>query len=214
MVFQNDTTTRHDKGTDMDSLDKQIKDYLAREKAVFKPANRFQDASSAEEIARFINDELEGEALSRMLRQLKEDPEMQKLVREARLLTARVHEADKTLVPTDWERQAKGIFSNKANVSCPHCGKAITPFKKPVGRQNLTNFLWLAASAASFITSFFYHHYFYQCLALALFFGIKWVLDRRSTKTQILIYKALKDEESPKHSRDLPSSCDTIKHHA
>ena len=105
--------------------------------------------------------------------------------------------------PLEWVQKAKNLFSKRAIIQCPHCRKPITPFKKPLKTQNLINLFWLALSAASFLCSFVTRRYFFQCLALALFFGIKWAVDQKATKTQILIYKALKDEDPSVHSRDL-----------
>ena len=108
--------------------------------------------------------------------------------------------------PSEWVERAKNLFPKPATVQCPYCRKPITPFKKPLKTQTLTNLLWLVLSVVSFAGSFVYRRYFFQCLALALFFGIKWAIDLRSTKTQILIYKALKDEDPGVHSRDLHKS--------
>ena len=108
--------------------------------------------------------------------------------------------------PLEWVEQAKGLFPKPATAQCPYCRKPITPFKKPLKTQSLINFLWLALSMVSFAGSFVIRRYFFQCLVLALFFGIKWAIELKSTKTQILIYKALKDESSDVHSRDLHKS--------
>ena len=108
--------------------------------------------------------------------------------------------------PLEWVQEAKNLFPKPASVRCPYCMKPITPFKKPLKTQNLINFLWLVLAAAAFAGSFVYRRYFFQCLALALFFGIKWVIDIKLTRTQILIYKALKDEDPGVHSRDLHKS--------
>ena len=106
--------------------------------------------------------------------------------------------------PAEWVNDAKKLFPKPASIQCPYCRKPITPFKKPLQNQNLANFLWLALSASAFLSSFVYRRYFFQCLALALFLGIKWAVDQKSTKTQILIYKALKDADTGVQSRDLP----------
>ena len=105
--------------------------------------------------------------------------------------------------PLEWIQEAKNLFPKPVIIQCPYCRKPITPFKRPLKTQNLINLLWLALSAVSFLCSFVARGYFFQCLALALFFGIKWAVDQKATKTQILIYKALKDDETATHHRDL-----------
>lgn len=110
---------------------------------------------------------------------------------------------DRDNPPPEWVVRAKDMFPKPEAVQCPYCRKPITPFKKSLKTQNLINFLWLALSVAAFAGSFIFRRYFFQCLALSLFFGIKWAIDLKATKTQILIYKALKDEDPDVHSRDL-----------
>ncbi|PIU40195.1 MAG: hypothetical protein COT00_02950 [Candidatus Omnitrophica bacterium CG07_land_8_20_14_0_80_50_8] len=97
--------------------------------------------------------------------------------------------------PSEWIEEAKKLFSKSTGVQCPYCKKSITPFKKPLGAQKLYNICWLTLATISVIGSFLFYRYFFQFLAVALFFGIKWIVDQKSTTTQILIYKALKDEE-------------------
>ncbi len=77
---------------------------------------------------------------------------------------------------------------------CPHCGKPITPFKGG-GMSGSWSQLWLVAAGAVLIASFFLRPYFMQFLVLALLFGFKGIVDQRARKTQILIYKALSEEE-------------------
>ncbi len=90
------------------------------------------------------------------------------------------------------------------DIACPHCGKKITSFKKPLSRQYLWNALWLVTAAAGLGLSFVFKRYFLQFLVVSLLAGFKWIVDQKAMKTQILIYKALKEEsESPSRSRDL-----------
>ncbi|MBI3253082.1 MAG: hypothetical protein HYZ52_07255 [Candidatus Omnitrophica bacterium] len=67
--------------------------------------------------------------------------------------------------------------------------------RKPAARRRLSNFLWAGFSVVMFAFSFLFRRYFLQCLALAVVSGIKWIVDQRVTKTQIMIYKALETEE-------------------
>jgi hypothetical protein len=98
-------------------------------------------------------------------------------------------------VPRTLKHRVKGFFKDKHRADCPHCGKPITPFKKPVKRLALTSLLWLGLSLLGFGLSFVFPHYFMQCLALGVLAGAKWIVDQRALKTQILIYKALQEEK-------------------
>lgn len=186
----------------MHLLDEQIKDYFEHVVPML-PEEGLKPVPSTEEFCRFLLDRLEGKDLDDFLDYLKAHPEAQKMITRARNMLNTVDQAERQKVPSGWKRQAKDLVLKQPNVRCPHCGKSITPFKKPIGRQNIYNILWLLAATVSFLASFYYRRYFYQCLALALFFGVKWIFDRKATRTQILIYKALKDDLASVHSRDL-----------
>ena len=88
---------------------------------------------------------------------------------------------------------------------CPHCGKAITPFKKPLAAQRFWNIVWILAALASFGLSFIVPRYFLQLVAAAVLFGVKCLIDQRATKTQVLIYKALQEESESFHRHQTPS---------
>ena len=113
-------------------------------------------------------------------------------------------EWDKNLppAPEDAVNKAKRLMASPS-FNCPHCGKPITPFKKPIKRQAFLNILWLCLGVGAFLLSFVFPRYFFQYLVVALLFGIKWVIDQKSAKTQILIYKALKEEDSSGRLKDL-----------
>ena len=187
----------------MDKLDKQILEYLEREAANLKGEARISEAPSTEEYCQFLHEELEGEALKKILQYLRNNPAAQKMIAQARRLVSQEKEANMPWPPADWVKKAKDLMPKNMDISCPHCGKGITPFKKPAKKQNLFNWLWLALCVTAFSISFIYRHYFFQCLAAAVLFGIKAIIDLKSTKTQILIYKALKEEEGHTRSKDL-----------
>jgi len=110
-------------------------------------------------------------------------------------------------VPEPLVARAKALMPGRPGVPCPHCGKPITPFKKPLRSQRLWNALWLALAAGSFALSFAFPGYFVQCVAAGFLFGVKWIVDQKAAKTQILIYKALQEEGSKEaSSRDLHRS--------
>ena len=88
---------------------------------------------------------------------------------------------------------------------CPHCGKPITPFKKPLTSQRFWNAVWMLSAAAALGLSFVAPRYFVQWVALAVLFGVKFIIDQRATKTQILIYKALAEDSESFHRHQTPS---------
>ena len=107
-------------------------------------------------------------------------------------------------VPQELIRKVKNLMNATRRVSCPHCGKGITPFKKPIAKQFFWNIIWLSGAAAAFAFSFVFRRFFLQFLVAALLFGVKWIVDQKAARTQILIYKALKEnQETLPKSRDL-----------
>ena len=83
---------------------------------------------------------------------------------------------------------------------CPHCGKPVTPFKNG-GIPGPWNLLWFVSAGVSLALSFYFKPYFMQFLVLTLLLGYKGIVDQRALKTQILIYKALSDEEGGRRHR-------------
>ena len=109
--------------------------------------------------------------------------------------------------PRSAVERAKALMPGRPGAACPHCGKAITPFKRPLQNQRLWNALWLGLAAGSFALSFVFPRYFIQWVALSVLFGVKWIVDQRAARAQILIYKALQAEEKEKPAgRDLHRS--------
>ena len=121
--------------------------------------------------------------------------------RVAKKLFPRMQEADKEVVPEALLARVRSQISRAETVNCPYCQKPITPFKKPLSRQKLLNFLWLAAGIGFFLFSFVIRQYFIQWVALGVLCFLKWIVDQKATKTQILIYKALSEsgEEKTRH---------------
>ena len=121
----------------------------------------------------------------------------------ARELYTRHAESEAQKVPSAALIQAKDLMNPSRRFACPHCGKAITPFKKPLSTQRIWNAVWLAGFALCFLLSFVFSRFFLQFLAAAVLLGVKWIVDQKVTRTQILIYKALKESEEKIHSRDV-----------
>lgn len=184
----------------MDKIDALIKDYLKRRSV---PGRRESPAyPDAGVLYAYLADELKGGELERFVELLKNDAETQSLVSRARELFEASGGWEGEKVPSELVQRAQGLMKPKGpSGSCPHCGKPITPFKKPLSAQRWIGAAWLLLAAAAFGLSFVFRFYFMQCLAVALLAGIKGVLEMRAMKTQILIYKALSDDAGSEQGR-------------
>ena len=189
----------------MDRIDSDLKNYLSGALKGLGGADRQKaEYPSTEDFYLFITDQLGGEALDKMVSHLKNHPADQTLVLKARNLLSNEKAAEEGKVPYTAIQRAKSLMGGKAGLTCPHCGKPITPFNKPARNQFLWNVVWLFSGVIAFALSFVFRQYFLQFLVLTLLFGVKWMVDQKAAKTQILIYKALKEEErGANHSRDL-----------
>lgn len=178
----------------MDSVDVKLKEYLEKERQRFGMGQR-DLCPATEDFYQFIMDELKGERLEKMLRHLRSCAQDQELVIKARQLLGDEAAAQGQKVPSGLIQTTKDLFRKATQLSCPHCGKAITPFKKSPQKQFWLNGVWLCLAVTSFLLSFVFRRYFFQCLAVAVLFGVKWIVDQKAVKTQILIYKALTEGE-------------------
>lgn len=180
----------------METLDLKLKAYLERERALLGGGRRPGAYPDTGELVQFLNNKLKGAELDRMLEHLRVSPEDRALIEKARLLTEAESASAQGEVPRALVARAKGLVKpvSKGASSCPHCGKAITPFKGPLAAQKLKNAAWLVGAVVSFGLSFKYPHYFVQFLVVTLLFGVKFIVDQKATKTQILIYKALESD--------------------
>ncbi len=186
----------------MDILDNEIREFLSRNRSLAGRERHEDVFPTAEELYLFVTDALDEKALQRMLNYLRNHPEDYELVKKARELLQRGAESESQEVPRRLLMKAGNLMGRQEALSCPHCGKPITPFRKGASRSLAMSALWLGASAASFTLSFVWPRYFFQWLVLALFFGFKWAVDQRARKTQILIYKALQEESKAGHRED------------
>ncbi len=89
---------------------------------------------------------------------------------------------------------------------CPICGVAIAPPKKSLlflfaRRQGITELLrahiWFLLGLAAMTASFFVRRYFMQCIAIAVIFGAKWILDQAHFRIYNDILKSLKKDSIP-----------------
>ncbi len=183
----------------MERIDHKLKAYLESSRGVLPANDRLDAYPAVEDYRLFITGALEGQALERMLAHLKSDPDAQKLVRGARALIEASAEASSQDVPAGAEARVRALVKRSPQVRCPHCGQGITPFKKPLAVQRAWSWAWAAGACISFALSFVFPYRYMQFLALTLLFGVKWIVDRRAQKTQILIYKALAENKETPH---------------
>ena len=120
------------------------------------------------------------------------------LVKTVRKLLPKTDESQNEKVPATLLEKVRSRIPGGPSALCPHCHQAITPFKKPLSRQKLLNGLWLLAGCALFAISFFHKRFFMQWVALGALCIAKWIVEQKSTKTQILIYKALSEDTQEK----------------
>lgn len=119
-------------------------------------------------------------------------------------------DAENENVPVDLVARAKALLPGTNRLSCPHCAKPITPFKTPLAGQKVKNAVWAILAIVCFAGSFVIPKYFFQFLVAFLFFGFRWIVDQKATKTQIFVYKTLSDREDSEPKRRDGS---TIAHH-
>lgn len=90
--------------------------------------------------------------------------------------------------------KAKGMFekgefkSFSGSLWTPRLKKELPPQKNLASRRK--SWGWLAAAIISFLCSFFFRRYFIQFSVATLFFGIKWIVETRTTKVLIAIRDA------------------------
>ena len=186
-----------------DKIELLIKKYLEGQAKQLTGRRENVNYPSSLDLYHYLNEELEGAELERMLGFLKNNEEGQELVIRAREIMQDQDEWEKETVSPDMVKKAKALMSSntKNSVPCPHCGKPITPFKKPPSSQKWTNFAWLVLAIGSLALSFVFHHYFIQFLVVTALAGMKYIVEMRASKTQILIYKALTGEHGPEQHR-------------
>ena len=183
----------------MDAIEKEIKNIIEKERLAAGLGRRFDPAYPTEkDFYLFVTDNLSGAELDKMINHLKNHPEDQQLVATVRELLARLEEAQNETVPSGLLESVRSRIPQSGVVACPYCKKAITPFKKPLHRQKFLNLLWLAAGSGFFLLSFSLRRFFIQWTALGMLCVAQWIIDQKSTKTQIMIYKALSEEADPK----------------
>ena len=185
----------------MDKIDALIKNYF--EKQSTGVSGHREDALYPDTgvLLAYLDGKLHGEEQERMLVFLRNNADAQELVSRARELVGSERGWEGEKVPADLMEKAKALMRPKSAGACPHCGKAITPFKKPLAVQRWANLAWLLLAAGSFGGSFAFPRYFMQFLVVTVLAGVKGIAEMRATKTQILIYKALSEDPASEQHR-------------
>ncbi len=180
----------------MDRSELLLRDYL-REMKLSVPRGVLGAIPDTEDFILYCQDELQGESLERFERCLAANKLVQDMVLEAkRLMEEEIPEKE---IPVGLAEKAKGLMPVSGRTApCPHCGKSITPFKRSAADQKWVNLAWMLLMAISFFLSFVFRRYFVQFLVITVLAGVKWIVEMRASKTQIMIYRALsEDSEQP-----------------
>lgn len=175
----------------MDELDRLFQRHLG-------PSGAARGPLTDEDVRLFVENKLEGARLESVLERLAQNPDDREWVLAVRRRLAESAQIQSERVGEGLVRAASGNpISRLGSASCPHCGKAITPFKKSPDRQKLLLGLWAAIGLSAFVLSFMFPRYFLQCLTVTVLAGCKWIVDQRALKAQILVYRALSG--APEH---------------
>lgn len=172
--------------------DKWIKDAL-------RPAPDAADRSdiATEDLARYVDGRMGEEEERALLERLNSDRPLQDLILSLR--EGGVPDADRTDVPADWMRRAKALSTGAPDgLECPHCHRQISAAQSAVlRRRKWLTYAWLGGCLLSFAASFWVPRYFVQWTVLAALLGLKWILDARTVRSQVLIYRALQEGGTP-----------------
>ncbi len=185
----------------MDKTEKYIKDYLRDKKVMAGTKRGDLFVPDFDAFYGYCQDELKDEAFQRVQDYIVANPWAQEMVLTAKRLTREA--GTEKEIPAGLESRAKNLKSAASLTGqCPHCGKAITPFKKPLSKQKWLNLGWFVLAIAVYGLSFAFKRYFMQCLVVCLLAAVKGIVEAKATKTQIMIYKAI-SEEPDGHSHRL-----------
>ncbi len=183
----------------MDPIEQEIKSFVVQKRLSEGLGRRpTADYPTEQDFYRFVTDQMRDPELAKMLDHLTRHPADQDVAASARKLLTRMSEADTQTVPKDLLARVRSRIPASGSVLCPHCQKPFTPFKKPLARQRLLNVLWAAAGISFFFVSFLDRGHFVQWSALGALCLMKWIVDSKNTKTQILVYKALSESAADK----------------
>lgn len=147
---------------------------------------------SVETLGKYVSGVLEGDELYNVGRHIKSCNFCKELTEGALLYSA-------------YENQIKiDAVSDKVK----NKAKSLHPLYKTKGRKTmnyLKSNIWFLLFLVSLMASFFIPEYFLQFLILAVIFGLKWVFNKESVRTLIMIYNAWKkhDKEGDKDLEEI-----------
>lgn len=150
-----------------------------------------------EDLARYVDGRMGEEEERALLERLNADRSLQELILSLRESGGSgASEAD---VPLEWTRRAQALATGLTHgLECPHCHRQISAAHGAVlNRRRWAAYAWLGACALSFAASFCVPRYFVQWTVLAALLGLKWMLDARTVRSQVLIYRALQERSVP-----------------
>lgn len=176
----------------MDPFEAKIRESFAAQRAGARPAGVYPDA---EDFLRYLTGKMSPEEEDRMVLHLSSNAEDQAFVLRARRMLGSADRPVSALVPQRLIRAAQALRSPDL---CPHCGKAL-PLRKPSPPRAWMKNTLLGSALAAFTLSFVFPRHFLQWLALAVVLGVKWAIDLKAFRTQLLIYKAITDEPRDLH---------------
>lgn len=156
-----------------------LKDYF---KAKIKLPEKGPDCPPAETLAHYASGGLHGQESRELGNHVKSCSFCGELVEGAFLYSAYAKEIKLEDAPAKMKKRAKSL--NPAYTEKER--KLMSYLKKRT---------WLILSLTSFTASFFAPRYFLQFLALAIILGLKWVFDKETARTLIMVYNAWKKHE-------------------
>ena len=162
-----------------EKMDDMLKEYFSRQKHV---PEKGANCPSVEILARYASGTLEPNELYNVSNHIKGCNFCSELIEGALLYSAYGKHINLGSIPEKVKNKAKSLhprYKHKEN-------KIMNYFKRNI---------WLMLSLTSLIASFFISRYFQQFLILSVIFGLKWVFNRESTRTLIMIYNAWKKHD-------------------
>lgn len=152
---------------------------------------------ATEDLVRYVEGRMGEEEERALLERLNADRSLQDLILSLRADTP--SEAGQVPVPADWTLKARALAAGTSQgLECPHCHRQISAAQGTVlKRRKWMTYVWLGACLLSFAASLWVPRYFVQWTVLAALLGLKWILDARTVRSQILIYRALSEGGAP-----------------
>ncbi len=173
----------------MDTIESKLKSFLDSHRASHSGQPRVDIYPTVQELLEYFNGRLDAAREKSMLRFIAASRENQDFILRAREIyeTAHTPESNQEVVPAALLARTQASLRGR--------GKA------PIKRSH--EWLWFSISLVAFAASFVIKRYFLQCLVVSLLFGIKWLLDRKTRATKLLIYQPLPTDSQSKtrHSR-------------